>query len=339
MKFINFLFFFFFVSHLLAQTQIFNSDFEQWEDEGDGIKPIGWNTINTADGAYSWAANKGQVAKSVDVRPRSLGKTSVRIYSRSILGIIANGNLTTGRVHTGSMKASNIENNNATRTKEKGFNHPFFGKPDSMTVWVKNNNVSPTQNAYIHAIIHDEFDYCEPPTETCAAHLTGDALIQFTKSDWTRKSVAFDYSKQKATTPKYILIAIGTNQIAGKGDKKDEIYLDDMLMIYNPEIYINKLSKTIFSKGENMEVSFTLTGTMSPKNLNLSKNIVTLELSDKNGQFTNPLILGTLQTDQSDTIQGKIPKNIPSGNNYRIRVTTTNYPMISKDNGLNISIK
>lgn len=332
-----FLFLLFNVS-LFGQTQLNNSGFEQWEGTGNALKPVRWNTMNTADGAYSWAADKGQVEPSTDVRPHSLGKQSIRIYSRSILGVVANGNITTGRVRASSMKATNPENSNSTRTKEKGFFHTFSGKPDSMTVWVKNNGIDPVQNAYIHAIIHDEFDYSEPPTPECEPHLVGDALLRFQRCSWTRKSVAFDYSKQKAKTPKYILIAVGTNQIAGKGDKKDEIFLDDFLMIYNPKISVLPIAKTTYSKNETIEIAFTLSGTMSPNNLNAPKNQVTAQLSDKNGNFDHPTILGRVQTDTSGIVKGKIPSTIPAGTKYRIRVVTTNYPMVSKDNGVDISI-
>lgn len=323
---------------LLAQTQLNNSGFEQWEGAGNTLHPIGWNTMNTADGGYSWAADKGQVEPSSDIHKYSWGKKSIRIYARSILGIIANGNITTGRVHTGSMKATSADNNNCTRIHEDGFHHTFKGKPDSITIWVKSDCLDPTQNSYIHAIIHDAYDYCEPPTPECSRHLVAEALIRFQKNGWTRKSVAFKYSTSQVA-PEYILIAVGTNQIAGKGDKSDAIFLDDFLMVYCPTITLQPLSKTTFHKGETLKIPFLLTGTMSPNNLHAPKNVVTAQLSDKNGNFEKPIVLGSLTTDNSGTIECTIPDNIAAGTNYRIRLTTTNYPMISKDNGHNISIR
>lgn len=322
---------------LSAQYQLNNSGFEQWEGADNDLRPIGWNTMNKADGSYSWAADKGQVEPSSDVRIGSRGKKSVRVYARSILGIVVNGNITTGRIHAGSMKASSFDNNNSTRTKEKGFHHTFSGKPDSMTVWVKSDAVDPKQNAYIRAIIHDDFDYSEPPTPECKNHLVGEALIHFQKGTWQRKSIPFHYGAA-SVSPKYILVAVGTNQIAGKGDKKDAIFLDDFLMIYNPKILLQPLSNTSLKKGDLLELSFQLTGTMSPNNLNVAKNKVIVELSDKNGSFDHPTTIGTVTTDKSGVVTGTIPMSTPTGTAYRIRLVTTNYPMISKDNGVNISI-
>lgn len=322
---------------LCAQNQLNNSGFELWEGTGDALHPIGWNTMNTADGTYAWAADKGQVEPSSDIRKNSRGKKSIRIYARSILGVIANGNITTGRVHTGSMRAASMDNNNCTRTREKGFHHAFSGKPDSLTVWVKSDCIDPTQNSYIHALIHDEFDYCEPPTEECKEHLVAEALIYFTRGQWKRASVAFRYSSSQKQ-PEYILVAVGTNQIAGKGDKKDAVFLDDFLMIYNPSISLCPLSKTAFLRQETIEISFILKGTMSPENLDAPKNVVSAELSDKNGSFDHPSVLGSITTDKSGMIKGIIPSSAASGSKYRIRLVTTNYPMVSKDNGVNISI-
>lgn len=329
------------VNLLSAQNQINNSGFEQWEGEGKSLKPVGWNTMNTADGSYSWVVDKGQVERSTDVRIGSSGKSSARIYSSSVLGVVVNGNLTTGRVHMGSMKAASADNNNSTRTKEKGFHHLFSGMPDSMTIWVKNDCIDKTQNAYIHAIIHDEFDYSEPATKLCEGHLVGDVLIisKNTNGAWVRKSVPFKYYNKNLTGQKYILVAIGTNQIAGKGDKKDAMLLDDILMIYNPKISLKALPKTVFTKDETIEIAFSLTGTMSPENLNAPKNVVTAQLSDSNGNFDNPIILGKIVTDKSGVIYGKIPKETIAGKGYRVRLTTTNYPMISNDNGVDITIK
>ncbi|MBK7438663.1 MAG: hypothetical protein IPI77_18370 [Saprospiraceae bacterium] len=51
-----------------------------------------------------------------------------------------------------------------------------------------------------------------------------------------------------------------------------------------------------------------------------SNNIFTAQLSDGNGNFANPIIIGSLTGSTSDTINALIPANTPIGNGYRVRI-------------------
>ena len=77
---------------------------------------------------------------------------------------------------------------------------------------------------------------------------------------------------------------------------------------------------------------------MSPDNLDKEPNQLIAQLSAANGSFESPIELGRILTDESGTITVSIPMGIPTGEHYRIRVVTTNYPMISDDNGFDICI-
>lgn len=69
-----------------------------------------------------------------------------------------------------------------------------------------------------------------------------------------------------------------------------------------------------------------------------ANNTFSLQLSDANGSFNNPMIIGTLNSSQSDTIQGVIPVNLPQGNSYRIRIVGNSPVYTSFDNDYSIRI-
>lgn len=56
-------------------------------------------------------------------------------------------------------------------------------------------------------------------------------------------------------------------------------------------------------------------------------NEVIAQLSDANGDFENAIELGRITTDSSGIIVAAIPQ-VASGEHYRVRVISTNYPMI-----------
>jgi len=53
-------------------------------------------------------------------------------------------------------------------------------------------------------------------------------------------------------------------------------------------------------------------------------NVFTVQLSDANGSFANPVVIGTLNSNVSGIINANIPINIPSGNGYKIRIVSSN---------------
>ena len=77
---------------------------------------------------------------------------------------------------------------------------------------------------------------------------------------------------------------------------------------------------------------------MSAENLNKEANQVIAQLSTANGSFSTPIELGRITTDVSGSLTVTIPQGIFAGEHYRIRLVTTNYPMVSEDNGFDITI-
>lgn len=64
-------------------------------------------------------------------------------------------------------------------------------------------------------------------------------------------------------------------------------------------------------------------------------NVMTAELSDANGDFTNPVVIGTAP---GATINAVIPSNTPAGTGYRIRVTSSNPAAVGTDNGTDLEV-
>ncbi|MFA6571650.1 MAG: T9SS type A sorting domain-containing protein [Bacteroidota bacterium] len=67
-------------------------------------------------------------------------------------------------------------------------------------------------------------------------------------------------------------------------------------------------------------------------------NIFTAQLSDPNGDFTNPVSIGTLPGISSGSISATIPNNAYAGTAYRIRVVASYPYLIGTDNGHDLVI-
>ena len=92
---------------------------------------------------------------------------------------------------------------------------------------------------------------------------------------------------------------------------------------------MGQLAYNTFYQGDPISIPFTLTGTMSPDNLNASANVVIAQMSDANGSFNNPTELGRVTTNTNGNIVAHIP-NVSAGQ-YMVRVISTNYPMVGQN--------
>ena len=329
-------------------AQFENRGFENWADFGKGNRfnePVHWHSGMSATGSYSSFLSQ-QIEPSNQVRPRSSGTTSVRLWPKSILGVTANGNLTCGRMNAGSMSASGSGNYNYTQRSDDRFNTPLTTIPDSLTVWVCFRSASADQNARVRALIHGDADFREVANGSFdpADKLVATASLPFHRTSvangnytWRRLSVPF-VKDGPCNDPRYILFTITTNEIPGAGGTSDDMYVDDVLLIYNPSIQMGAIPQSQFLIGEELTIDYTLTGTMSPENLNQETNQVIAQLSAANGSFSTPIELGRVTSSTSGSLTVKIPQGIFTGEHYRIRLVTTNYPMVSEDNGFDITI-
>lgn len=314
--------------------QVENSDFEAWESVSGTEEPVEWSSFMSAQGDFANTAKGEQVKSSTNVRSGSTGVKSAYIWTRNVLNIAnANGNLTNGRINAGAMDATSLSNHNSTIITETDYNQTLTSRPDSITVWVKFSPNSSSSTASISAFIHGNYDsFQDPLNDASKPYVVAYAQELYKSCEWTRKSVAFDYDSYTSNkvNPAYILITFNTNSTPGSGSADDNVTIDDMLLIYNPTLSMGNLSKTKYATGEEISVSYTLTGTMSPYNLNAEKNVVSLQLSDATGGFDNPTTLASQTTDFSGILTAKLPSDLSEGTGYKVRVVTTNYPMQTK---------
>ena len=321
-------------SYNVYGQQIGNYTFEEWDSNGE---PKNWNGFNTAGGSYANMVNgEGKVGSNSDVRPGTAGKTSARVYSTSVVGVVANGNMTTGQIIAGAMSAANTDNHNESKIGDSNFSQVLTARPDSFTVWLKYVPMSGSSSTagfsnYIHG---NHSGFTDPLTGNSSKYIVTSANVSKLTTDrgWKRFSIPFDYATYTANgeSPAYIMTTFNTNSTPGGGDAGEELYVDDILLIYNPTLTIGSLSKTQYEPGDVISLPYTIEGTMSPYNLNKAANVVSLELSDATGNFDNATVLTSVTTDESGTLTAVLPSTLADGNLYKLRVVTTNYPMTSR---------
>lgn len=219
-------------SNVSAQGQIDNSDMEMWETVASDSEPVNWNSFLSAQGTWTSAA-ANQIEESSDVRPGSAGTKSARIWTRNAgFGVKANGNMTLGRINMGSITASSPDNHNISLTADSDFSQELTDMPDSIVFWVKYNAASGSSEARMKASLHDSYDYKDPEDAASTMHLVGSAVLNYSPTAWVRMAVAFDYSGP-ATGNTHILVTFASNSIPGGGDVDDEVWVDDVQLIYN----------------------------------------------------------------------------------------------------------
>ena len=213
--------------------QIDNGDMEAWDDLGTSSEePTNWNSFMSATGGLAFFGSQ-QVEQSTNVPSSSSGMYSARVYSKSTLGIVANGNLTLGRINMGSSTPSSSDNFNFTNTGDIDFSQMLSESPDSLVFWVNYDANNSSDSARVRAVIHDDYDYRDPTDAGSEPHTVAVAGLNYLPTNgWMRKSIPFDYVGP-STNAAYILITFTTNKIPGGGSAGDEVLIDDVELIYN----------------------------------------------------------------------------------------------------------
>ncbi len=200
-----------------------NGNFESWSNN----IPTGWNTFNSATGTYASFASSNHHSQETG----HSGNYCVKIYSTSILGVVANGNMTTGRINAGAMSAASSSNYNFS-DRSNSYAQVFNGTPDSMYVWTKMTAASASTQATVRAYIHGNTNFIDPNDCSTPSLYKGKAAVIFTPhSTWTQQKTAFVYDGSSSVN--YILITMTTNITPGSGAANDAIYVDDLEFIYS----------------------------------------------------------------------------------------------------------
>lgn len=275
----------------LGGFQIPNSGFEDYYTYPNNIQePLYWHSFASAGGTYTegiWASlakikDTKHTESSKEVRPGSTGKSSLKVTSTTvpILNIPANGTITTGRMNAGSATPSDPANHaqiDMSNTDKDGHGDPYYvvlnGQPDSLAVWLAFKQGTPNKDypyATVSAITTDGTYYQDPEdkdkTYNNKRAVAKDAKIAttFSGNTLTWKEVKIPFTEiNKGITPKTILVTMSTNATPGKGSGSDELYIDDLSLIYNlPTVSISFKDNAVeFDKSNTATVNAT--GTVS----------------------------------------------------------------------------
>lgn len=254
-----------------AQYQLQNAGFEDWEDVSysyksflstktvSGQEPVNWNSFIDGSGSLKNSAVANQVASNSDVRPGTTGSKSAKITARSVMGVVAQGNLTTGCVNMGNITASNADGNyNYTDTETEGKNQKFTGMPDAMHVWVK---FSGSKTAKAVTILHTDGYYQDPYgnsskiTATKVAEASNTSIAS-DASNWQELTIPFTYST--TTRPAYALVTFSTSSTPGEGAASDYMYIDDVEYLYYHALTDLKYNGTTISGFSETQLGYTL---------------------------------------------------------------------------------
>lgn len=238
-------------------TQLQNGGFEEWHkvkaSDATENEPNAWHHIMSATGDLASIVNKKQhVFPTDDVRPETTGKKAVKMESSSVLGISANGTITTGRMKAGSFTPSDPQNctfMDLSLTDVDGNGQPFanniVGHPTAIHFWYKYKMGARTadnaanKTASVNALLTDG-TYCQDPADKEYDNIVAVAQdvtsMGDTNGEWKEMTVYFDY-KDVEISPASLLITFSTCAVAGGGstdnDNPDVLYIDDVEMVYN----------------------------------------------------------------------------------------------------------
>ena len=296
-----------------ASYQIDNGDFEDWTD--DNTPGGDWNSFATATGALqSFAAFSPKPAK-VDGYEGS----AIKLTSKDAIIAAANGNLTTGIINMGSATPTDPANYNFTDFTMSETNKPLAGKPDAFEVMAKFTPGEAVSDAELKArvklIIHGDVNYRDPEIADQAGDLVASASVIIGEdgavSEWTKFSNEFTYTCNEASEL-YLLADATTNPTPG-ASKNDELYLDNIRLIYYhalSDIKINDETIDGFAEGTTTynvdaaaddifaNITYTVKGKGATATKSIDGNTVTItvygnDYEADNTSFTTYTIKGT----------------------------------------------
>lgn len=238
-------------------SQITNSDFEDWSGPNFDNVPVGWHSFESVGGSSPYAASAystEQTSKSTsDLHEGTTGDFCLRLVPRHIGQTLANGTITTGRIHVGDISPTNPMNHvemdmSSTDTSNGTPFHALLNKrPTAIGVWVKFTQETPQAQhpfAAISATITNGKYYQEPTIDNDSSMVVGHAQnnkISTNDGRWQHLYVPFRYESESYSLfdePEAIMVTLSTNADPGQGSPGDELLVDDLELIYTQHVTI-----------------------------------------------------------------------------------------------------
>jgi len=206
-----------------------NGGFENWEVppglDSTLMEPVDWSSLKTTDnsnlnGAAPVVWGKSTIAHS--------GNYSVYLKNVSIFGIVANGTLTNGRVHSDMNPEKGYV---FTDTSDGRWNSRIDSRPDSVVGWYRFHPVD-NDRGIVEVDLHTGY-YQKPGTPEDSTRLVGKAIFKTpteTVDEWTRFAVPFEYFDDRIPEFYLFVLSSGDGYDARAGS---EIWFDDIAFVYN----------------------------------------------------------------------------------------------------------
>lgn len=288
-----------------AQPQLENASFEAWDNVGQATQePQQWSSLKTSDGGAFLNSLVPQLCwRSTDART---GQYSVNLRTVNSAVGAANGLLTNGRVHAELNVANSymytVQDNEQWRTA-------MTSRPDSIVGWFKATPQT-GDRANVGALLHVD-DGRLPAFGTEGNYVAGASWkAPFgSVNEWTRFSAPFQYLND--WQPEWILLILTAGDSAGS-QVGTQVWFEDLALIYN--VHCEPDAQSV-APGQSFFVDYTTGG--AP----VGAVTFSVELSDANGDFIAPVVIGTVQSNSaSGLISCTVPLGIDEGTDYRIRV-------------------
>lgn len=209
--------------------QIPNSDFENW---GETALAEGWNSFESATGAYATFASMSPMPEKID----GAEGNGVRLKSKDLWLAYANGNMTTGRINMGNANAADASNFNFTDRTDANANLPFAGEPDAFEVYARftpgTAKAEGTElQGRVQIILHGDAAYHDPELSELGAEKIASASVLIpATAEWTKFTGEFSYTGNESDK-RYILASATTNPVPG-ASKDDQLDLDNLKLVY-----------------------------------------------------------------------------------------------------------
>lgn len=232
----------------LAQTQITNAGFENWDNAGTSTEePIDFNSNKTG----SSTAQIGPQTCFRDASIKHSGSYSLRLENKTVpvIGTVVNGNATTGVVNAPSTNKADGYIGTVNYSSSSDIRRlAFTGRPDSIVGWYQYTSGGAGEQGKVTAILHNN-QYFDPETPTTNhPDPTADKIARATfltptgtNATWTRFSAPFVYTASGA--PSYIMINMtpSNNQLTTFSGSK--IWIDDLYFVYNTVTSVKNIDK------------------------------------------------------------------------------------------------
>ncbi len=208
-----------------------NADFENWVSTGNGnAVPAHWHTFGNMQCDLMMGIGCGTAKKNHSNRiTRANGGYALQIYAKSVLGVIANGAMTTGRTRAASLNLGSPENYNFDPV---GYRWPFHGRPDSIAFLARSSG-GISGNALFKVFIHDDQTFYDKANGDLQGNCYGQMIIAFhPTAHWKRFAKKVSWTNA-STRPSLILGSFSTNEKAGSGSSSDKLDLDAIRCIYD----------------------------------------------------------------------------------------------------------